>query len=192
MRLGVGLAAALLLLQLVPFGSGKPPGPGIQAAIIDDFSDGDYTNNPTWTMSAGNFTVVSEALKNEGGWATEEISTPYTQTYGTWEVRFRHSVVTPNSNKMRFHVMASSTSLSSSNGYYFISNSGSGTIFGQPYVGLVRNSGAGATFIIDSDGNPVAWSANTAWHTAQITRASSSDWSIYVDGVQYGPTVYDN
>lgn len=31
--------------------------------IQDNFSDGDYTNNPTWTPVAGDFSVVNEELK---------------------------------------------------------------------------------------------------------------------------------
>ncbi|MGB9561902.1 MAG: hypothetical protein ACPL6C_03725, partial [bacterium] len=168
--------------------------PNQTLSIIDDFNDGDYTNNPTWTVQYGSWSVVGGALQNAGTASYDYITTPFSQAYGIWQFRFKHSITGSSiSNKLRFYVVMDQTDYFTHNGYYMIINSGGGTVFGQPYAGLVRMDNGAGTFIINTDGNPVAWpSADTNWHTARIERTNTGAWSIFIDGIQYGPTVVDN
>ncbi|MDK2907944.1 MAG: hypothetical protein PWQ87_402, partial [Candidatus Woesearchaeota archaeon] len=51
--------------------------------LYDDFNDGDYTSNPTWTVTAGSWEVSNGYLRTTG--SQSKIYTPSTQAYGIWE-----------------------------------------------------------------------------------------------------------
>jgi hypothetical protein len=55
--------------------------------VIDNFSDGNYTSNPTWTVTNGSFGVDGHGLYGQTN-AVNTITTPSTQSTGTWAFTF--------------------------------------------------------------------------------------------------------
>src|SRR5690554_6629205 len=68
--------------------------------IFDDFSDGDFTNNPTWTGSESLFVVEEEVLRsNSSGAGDYYLSTPNTLIDDIqWEFYVRLAFATSGSN----------------------------------------------------------------------------------------------
>ncbi len=95
-------------------------------AVFDDFSDGDFTSSPAWTVGAGGtgspgWSVVSEQLKflSPVGIAAFDahISTPSTQVYGIWEFFINvNRVVSGTSDGLVYFISDASTP-GAANGY---------------------------------------------------------------------------
>jgi hypothetical protein len=58
------------------------------AELLDDFSDGNFTSNPTWTNVAGWSIVGNEAKAGSAGWA---LYTSSNRAFGEWRIRFTQS-----------------------------------------------------------------------------------------------------
>ena len=71
----------LLFLLLLPF--------SLWAQVTDDFSDGDFTHNPTWSGTTAQYIVNSngQLQLNAEGEGTAYLSMPFTE-YETMEWRF--------------------------------------------------------------------------------------------------------
>ena len=96
------------------------------ALVTDDFSDGDFTNNPTWTGTADRWTIApldgNPALRADGTAASDTIylATPSEVSRGRWSFTFAHRDVNlSNFNGARVFLTANTADLDGNVlGYY--------------------------------------------------------------------------
>jgi len=166
--------------------------------LIDDFSDGDFTNNPAWTPTPpgtdgyGGSWFVSSGQLIAKVYATNDktIRTPFGNAVGTWETKFK---VTESSalykNKFQFFFIANAYRPA---GYYsgiYVSD----TFYNGYYVEVIQLGSSGATFnLYRSDGiaisnqvqlataNPSCVESNQ--NTIRITVAANGDIKVYLNG----------
>ena len=97
----------------------------LHAQVQDNFSDGDFTNNPTWSGTPATFTVANGELQLNGAnpATVAYLTTPATvQDTATWEFKVSWTVTTtPSSaNNTRVYLMSANADLTSTTnqGYY--------------------------------------------------------------------------
>lgn len=144
----------------------------------DDFSDGDFTNNPTWSGADSNFVIfdldgnnVLRLSDNEAG--SSYLSTPSTNAVGEWEFFVRIDGNAPsNGNKAEIVLMSDIADLSGgANGYAVRIGQTGDDVFK-----IVRlDAGAQTTVledttIFDSGGS----------YRIKVTRDVSGNWEIEV------------
>ena len=153
--------------------------------VVDNFSDGNFTSNPTWTVSSGGWQIYNisstQYLYGDNAATVDIITTPSTQAYGTWNFDFSlQTTASTVSQVVRFFVTASSTGLSTTNGYYVFIDGGGNLFFRKLTAGT-------ATTLITS-----TWTANTSWHTVKVIRDFDNTFKLYLDGVLKGTSAADN
>jgi hypothetical protein len=157
--------------------------PATGQVIEDDFSDGDFTQNPSWIGDADRFTVVpfddGNALRSEGIAAADTIylATASTVAYGYWHFVFRHEVSLSNVNGSRVYLVATSPDLKGVvQGYYvqFGTNN-------LNRVELWRQDGATENRVrLGVSESIVTGEANTV--AVEVTRDEGGTWTVFVDG----------
>ncbi len=166
----------------------------------DDFSDGDFTHNPTWSGMTENFIINSEKqLQSNASTASKSyLSTP-SEAFedAVWEFWVRINYTTSSSNYAMVYLIADQADISGEvNGYYVqIGNT-------ADEISLYRQLGNMRTKIIDGvdksiDTNPVIVNV-------RVTRDKEGAFSLYrkrhsdnedfndIDFVQEGETIIDN
>jgi hypothetical protein len=92
------------------------------AQIADNFTDGDFTSNPTWSGDSGQFIVTNGVLQlNSIGTDSSCLSLPYSGSTTTFEWNFmlRLNFSPSSSNYARFYLISDQPGLESPlNGYY--------------------------------------------------------------------------
>ncbi len=107
----------ILLLSILCFTFAK-------AQIIENFSDGDITNNPTWQGDIDNFTVLGTNIlrSNSSIAGTYFITTTFdgTSTLGKeWQISVRHNLASSTTNFSRIYLASNAINLNGSlAGYY--------------------------------------------------------------------------
>jgi hypothetical protein len=155
--------------------------------IQDDFTDGDFTLNPTWTSSdaSGNgadFTISSGELRSAGPSNTSALSIStsaipdMTANDMVWTFKARYgsgSSAPSSSNNIRIYLVADNADLSSvSSGYYIqLGESLSGDGIDLFEVG-------NSTALIEDGGDQVAAGINV---NIRVTRSSTGEWSMSAD-----------
>ena len=148
-----------------------------QAKLLDDFTDGDYTANPTWTVQVGSgFSVTANKLRKTSSAITlGTISTPSTNAYGEWQ--FAITLVTGSSSASqatRLYFCTSSTDYTTANGYY-VHMSG-GTAYN--IIALYKITAGALTELARN--TSVSYSTGVI----RITRDISGNFIVYLDGTQ--------
>jgi hypothetical protein len=145
--------------------------------ILDDFTDGNYTANPVWSVSTGSASIVSTALSINA--SIVKISTPFTSVCNEWYIDLNSSS-SSNTNRLRYYFILSNSSdpaNASANGYCIEYSSTSGDIW-------LKRLDNGTT---QSDASALGYYNGTAYlssgfSTIKITRNSSDQFQIYVAG----------
>jgi hypothetical protein len=148
--------------------------------FVDDFSDGNFSANPTWSGETSHFTVNgSFQLQSNGpaqtdtAWLHTTFNPTYTDTV-IWEFYWRMAFAPSDNNTSRVYLMATSESLTSSanQGYYLrIGNNGNDSIR------FYRNNGSSSTLMATGATN---YSSNPAL-TVRVVRYPTGLWEIYSD-----------
>ena len=153
---------------------------------LDDFADGDFTNNPAWAITiigSSTVSVVSNKLLLVSGVSgvidRALATTPQTQAFGTWEfnseVRAAGPGVNTEQNDIRF---ISTNAFRNGNGYGFRFDPGGQFAFGR-FDGLLFVTLGGLSFgAIDSV--PTTW---------RVTRELDGTFEVFRDGVSQGTAV---
>ena len=144
----------------------------------DDFSDGDYTNMPTWQGQMTNFEV--DGLNQLHLNAPALTDTSYLSVVSSsidnasWEFYVELDFNPSSGNLARVYLTSNNTDLKASlNGYFvMIGNT-------NDEISLYRQDGTGKTMIIDGTDDLVTGAAVTV--RIQVTRDASGNWELLAD-----------
>ncbi|NEM96694.1 lamin tail domain-containing protein [Pontibacter burrus] len=164
------LLAILLLLPLIA-----------TAQLQDNFSDGDFTRNPTWTGDAGSFIVnAQQQLQSNGPAVTGtivQLVTPSQAVVGTtWEFWANLKLATSSTNYTDVYLIADKADLKAAdvNGYFVrIGNT-------TDEVSLYRkDAGKTAVILINGQDKTVATTNNVV--RVRVTRTINYEWELSID-----------
>lgn len=166
----------LPLLILIPY--------LVNAQLTDTFSDGDFTNNPTWMGNTDLFTVTTEELQLFNT-APESANTSYlyleaptsTDQATVWEFFVRQEFAPSTSNFARVYLSASNSDLTANLNGYFVQIGG---ITGSDdALELVRQDGSSTSVLISGTLGSVGGDPSQA--SVRVTRSTSGDWELWAD-----------
>ncbi len=148
------------------------------AQFTDDFSDGDFTQNPQWIGQVDSFIVNSnEQLQLN---ATTS-GTSYLATASSimddiqWQFKVKLSFSPSGNNNVRIFLTSDNSDLSADLNGYFVNI---GESLSNDGIDLYRKDGSDTTIIID--GTP-GTAASGGTFTIKITRDNSGNWTLYSD-----------
>ncbi len=150
-----------------------------QAQFTEDFSDGDLTNNPTWSSDTIKFQVVNGQLQSNSTVInnTFYLSTPSMQSLNAqWEIYVKLDFSTSSANYVDIYLMASQQNLKLPLNGYFV------RIGGTPdEISLYRRDGSSNIKIIDgADGRSQSASTNNQFKL-KVRRTAANDWILEDD-----------
>ena len=130
-----------------------------QQPVIDDFSDGDFTQNPVWQGDAALWVVDNRVLQSNGPQVTPSsiyLSTPSTFYQNCqWEFFVNPRLATSSGNYMDVAIMSNTSTISDTYNGYFV------RVGGTPdEVSLFRRDGSVISKIIDGTDGLIAGSSN--------------------------------
>ena len=165
----------------------------LSAQFTDNFSDGDFTNNPSWFGIDSCFEVIGQELHLNAPSvsATTYLSTnSYVINTATWIFKVRMEFNPSSSNHTRVYLMSDNSDLSSSLEGYFVEIGGN-----NDEISLHRQDGSSDTKIIDGTDDAVDTSDVTV--RVKVERDASGLWTLSYDltgNVNYvqDGTVLDN
>ena len=150
--------------------------------FADDFSDGDYINNPIWTPDiATNWTVAGNQLRSNSGTTnfTFSISTPSTQASNAqWEFYVNLQFNTSSVNFVDVYLTSSNAVLTAANGYFV-------RIGGTPDEISLYKSTAGSSSILINGTYGITNTFNSTLKI-KVTRDASNLWKLERDIIGTG------
>lgn len=181
----------------------------IQAQIFEDFSDGDFTNNPTWT---GDDSLFKISTYSSSTWSQQPRLQLNATDAGIAHLRFENQLSTLDSAEWRFWTrisLSSGTSTTNNARFYLASDSpnlrgplnGYFVMFGDDNDGakdsvyLYKQAGDTITKIIYGNVTSITSSRNIS---VKVTRSQSGLWTLATDsmgGQNYvveGNSIVDN
>jgi Lamin Tail Domain/Bacterial Ig-like domain len=145
--------------------------------LMDDFLDGDFTSNPTWTPdNPANWTVVSNQLRSNSATASSTfyISTPSAQVLNAqWEFYVKLQLNTSSANFVDVYLASSNSTMTLANGYFV-------RIGGTPDEISLYKSTAGVNAILINGTDGVTNISNTILKI-KVTRDCSNLWILQHD-----------
>jgi hypothetical protein len=145
--------------------------------LSEDFSDGDFTDNPTW-LGDDTFIINSdgELQLNDTTEANSILYTAVEMPDSTvWEVDFKMGFAPSNGNLLRIYLQSSSTNFPDVDGYFLeIGEGGTGDA-----LRLFRSDAGAETEIAAATEG--ALGMNPAMAKIKITRSKTGDWSIFAN-----------
>ncbi|WP_190277616.1 lamin tail domain-containing protein [Adhaeribacter rhizoryzae] len=151
------------------------------AQLQENFSDGDFTHDPTWTGDTDYFTVNAAGQLQTNGPAvtgTElQLATPCQAVTGTtWEFFARLNLATSSGNYADIFLISDSANFKGRNNGYFV------RIGGTPdEVSLFRkDAGGNPVYIINGRDGTIGATTNNVVKV-KVTRDSESRWTLWVD-----------
>jgi hypothetical protein len=148
------------------------------AQVIDNFSDGDFTNNPGWSGDVAKFTVNTgfQLQLNSTGADSNYLAVPNTGSLDNYEWNFwiRLNFSPSSSNKARVYLVSDQQNLKSPlNGYYLQF----GEALSNDQVELFRQSGSVSTSVCR--GTTLIASAFAI--RVKVIRDASALWQLFID-----------
>jgi hypothetical protein len=166
----------LLLFILMPF--------WLSAQLFENFNDGDFTNNPTWSGTASRFTVNTSfqlqlnATEAGNAW----LSVPYTHPGGDVEWRFwiRLNFAPSGSNFSDVYLVSNQADPTLPLNGYFLRFGEAGS---NDAIELYRKQGTQNTRILRGT---EAFVAAAFAIQVRVTRSSSGEWKLFADQTGQG------
>lgn len=147
------------------------------AQLTDDFTDGDFTNNPTWQGNTDRFQINAGELQLYDVDFDSPVSSMYlnapTQGMTTWEFFVRLEFNPSGSNYTRVYLSASSPNFEEAINGYFVLIGGTDDV-----VELRRQTGASNVGLLSSDPEAVALNPTVR---VRVTRDDSNNWELFMD-----------
>lgn len=154
------------------------------AQFTDDFSDGDFTNNPAWSGNTAMFTVQGGQLRSNAGQlgasASYYLSTPSGQAQGQWEFFVNLKFAPSGANYVDVFLTSDVQDLTAgANGY--------AVRIGETAkrVALYRMNGATTTLLVASPDGIVNSSTNNPFRI-KVVRDAGNLWTLYFDDGDLG------
>ncbi|MEO6883988.1 MAG: lamin tail domain-containing protein [Bacteroidia bacterium] len=147
--------------------------------VEDDFSDGNFTENPSWTGDSQNFTVnTSKQLQlNAAGAGTSYLSVPCEFSGDLeWSFWIKMSFAPSDNNLAKIYLASDNADLNGFLNGYFIRMGQNGA---NDDIGLWKQNGTSTTKIINGVPGHCAKSSNVI--RVKITKSEQGDWAIYSD-----------
>jgi hypothetical protein len=151
----------------------------------EDFSDGDFTSNPTWSGDAINYKINSSFQLQLNGTvaATSYLSTPSSVLNNVeWDFFVKISLAPTTGNNTRIYLVSDQANLKGNlNGYYIFLGT-------NKDVELVKQTGISTTVLFSGIPHHVSNSVNNI--SFKITRDSVGLWTVLTDttgGMNYVP-----
>jgi hypothetical protein len=175
-----GILLSLFLIARAPYGFSQ---------ISDDFSDGDFSNNPAWAGDASKFEVNGAKQLHLNAPAvtdTAYLSIPNTAINNIeWDFFFRLDFSPSASNYLKVYLVSDQQNLKQQLNGYFLKVGENGS---NDAIDLYLQQGNTETLIIQGIAGEVAASTNHV--SVKVTRDGSGSWAIYADttgGTNYSP-----
>lgn len=150
-----------------------------QSQILqDDFSDGDFNNNPTWVGTSADFTVVAGQLKsnNLGASSISYLSTAAAiQDTAHWEFYLKLDFNPSTSNQTRVFLQADKSDLTAVNNGYYLQIGASGS---ADSIEIYRLDGGSSTRVFGGTSGAVASNPTVSF---RIIRSTTGFWEVYTD-----------
>lgn len=164
------MRAFITLLMLFPI--------ALSAQLSDDFSDGEFSDNPEWMGNPALFIVNPEfqLQLNSSGDGTSYLSTAFNTTGLTeWRIWAKLAFSPSDNNNARIYLVADQSNVSEPlNGYYLkLGESGSADA-----IELYRQSGTAEYFICRGTDGLLA---NSFTMNIRVVRTEQGIWNIYAD-----------
>lgn len=163
------------------------------AQFVDNFSDGDFTNDPVWSGEGTKFTIYNNQLRLQAPAVTDDayLSTPSASiNQAEWRFTLKLDFNPSSSNYSRIYLTSDQLDLKGSlNGYFVL-------VGDTPdEVSLYRQSGSSRTKIIDGTDGTVNLSVVNL--SVKVTRDNLGNWELFSDVGNTGSynsegTVFDN
>lgn len=144
--------------------------------FTDDFTDGDFTTNPTWSGDVSKFTIDNGGLRSNSSTASDNfyLSTASTLATGDieWKFRVNMQFSTSGANYTDVFLMADNADLSAvSNGYFVrIGNT-------DDEVSLYKIVAGTETQLTDGSDDKT----HNKNITLRVTKGTSGTWTVYAD-----------
>lgn len=156
----------------------------LNAQVTEDFSDGDFTNNPTWSGDVSLFTVAGGMLQSQSaGAATYYLSTPSTiATNAEWSFYFDFQFSTSGANYASVYLMADNSDMNLVSNGYFVKMGGT-----TDEISLYKVVGGTETILIDGADGLINSSSSNPFRI-KVTRDASDNWTLQYDDLGSSPT----
>jgi hypothetical protein len=164
----------LIFIQVTLFGFGQ---------FTDDFSDGDFTNNPTWSGDVGLFTAAANELNSQNtGSGTYYLSTPSTVALNAqWDFFFDMKFSTSGANYVDVYLISDVADVTNPNNGYFV------RIGDTPdEVSLYKVTAGSESILIDGPDGSVNSSSSNPF-MVRVTRDVVNNWTLEYDDGVLGP-----
>ncbi|MFH2143515.1 MAG: hypothetical protein ABIJ97_13905, partial [Bacteroidota bacterium] len=142
---------------------------------LDDFTDGNYTASPVWTVKAGTWQIAAGQLQNTA--TTSRISTPFITACDAWQFDMDLEV-TGGAYIRYFFIMTSDNSdpgNAAADGYYVYFDGPNGDFL------LRRLDNGSPTTLITYNGT-----ATTSLVTVKVTRSCNDQFELFTGGISRG------
>ncbi|MEX1132819.1 MAG: lamin tail domain-containing protein [Flavobacteriales bacterium] len=144
----------------------------------DNFSDGDYTNDPTWSGDTDLFTIADDGgdlrlRSNNPGAATYHLSTPSTLAADAqWEFFLNLRFATSGANYVDAYLMSPQADLNPRPEGYFVRMGDT-----QDHIVLYKRVGTTNTALVSSAGSVLGSSTNNPFRI-RVTRDLDNNWTL--------------
>lgn len=150
----------------------------LQAQFIENFTDGNFTDNPVWQGDTDRYVISSNfELQNlDTASGSSYLSVPAaTADSTTWEFYFRLEFAPSTSNQMRAYLNASQSDLTGPQDAYFLQVGASG---GDDAIEFRRQDGVGSTLLLST---PTGTAATDPEIRVRVTRNQNQEWELLAD-----------
>ncbi len=151
------------------------------AQFFDDFSDGDFTNNPTWIGDQSLFIINASnqlQLNSTAGNDSTFLVTSSTQMNNTeWQIWVRLTFTPSDNNHAKIYLTSDSENLRGPLNGYYIQTGATGTANKKIY--FYRQNGTSRTLLHQGDLNFMTGTNNI--FRLKITRDNLGNWEFFVD-----------
>lgn len=160
---------------------------GLFAQVQDDFTDGDFTNNPTWTGETAKFIVnTSKAMQLSGLSANDTASIYTTNVLATnleWAMKVKMGFAPSDNNLLRIYLISDQPNLEGSLNGYYLKIGENGT---NDAIELYKQTGTTSTLLVRGTNGRV--NGTTLNLGIKVVRNTAGAWQVMLDTL--GGTAY--